>query len=319
VEFVKNMATGASQAEAAVLIVDVKEGVQEQTRRHAYILSLLGLDQVVVVMNKMDLTEYSEQRFSQVQKDVAEFLASINIRPDFYIPICALEGENIAKRSERMSWYDGPCFLETLDTLRNKEHAEDKPLLFPIQDAYKVDDKRIFVGRVESGVIKKADEIKILPTGQTTKVRSIEKFLEDPQQACAGQSIGITTEEPLFLNRGDVVCCPGKEPVVTDKFGATIFWLAKGDFKKEEKLTIRCATQETNCRVERVKKRIDSSTLEVIEQDAGLLKNLEVGEVVVNVKKPLAVKEFSDVAELGRFVLVKDQNICAGGIITATN
>jgi sulfate adenylyltransferase large subunit len=319
VEFVKNMATGASQAEAAVLIVDVKEGVQEQTRRHAYILSLLGLDQVVMVLNKMDLVEYSEQRFNQVKDDVTEFLASINIQPEFFIPICALEGDNIAKKSEKMTWYKGPCFLETLDTLRNKEHAEDKPLLFPIQDAYKVDDKRIFVGRVESGLIKKADEIRILPEGQTTKVRSIEKFLEDPQQACAGQSIGITTEEPLFLNRGDIVCFPGKEPVLTDKFSATIFWLAKGDFKKEDKLTIRCATQETSCKMEQIKKRIDSSTLQVTEEDAQSLENLEVGEVVVRAKKPLAIKEFNDVAELGRFVLVKDQNICAGGIITATN
>ncbi len=319
VEFVKNMATGASQAEAAVLIVDAKEGVQEQTRRHAYILSLLGLGQVVVVLNKMDLVEYSEQRFNQVRADVAKFLESIDIHPQLYVPICALEGENIAKKSDKMAWYEGPCFLETLDTLRNKEHAEDKLLLFPIQDAYKVDDKRIFVGRVESGIITQADEVKILPSGQTTKVHSIEKFLEEPVRACAGQSIGITTEEPLFLNRGDVVCLLGREPALTDKFHATIFWLSKADFKKEEKLIIRCATQETTCKMEQIKKRIDSSTLQVTEEDAELLKNLEVGEVVVSAKKPLAIKEFNDVAELGRFVLVRDQNICAGGIITAVN
>jgi sulfate adenylyltransferase large subunit len=319
VEFVKNMATGASQAEAAVLIVDVKEGVQEQTRRHAYILSLLGLDQVVVVLNKMDLVGYSEQTYSQVKDDVTKFLASIHIQPDYYVPICALEGDNIAKKSDKMDWYTGPCFLETLDTLRNKENAEDKPLLFPIQDAYKVDDKRIFVGRIESGVIKVADEIKVLPSGQTTKVRSIEKFMEEPMQACAGRSIGITTEAPLFLNRGDVICSPGKEPVLSNRFHATVFWLSKSDFNKGEKLSIRCATQETNCKVEQIKKRIDSSTLQVKEEDAGLLKNLEVGEAIFKSKKPLAIKEFNDVAELGRFVLVRDQNICAGGIITDTS
>jgi sulfate adenylyltransferase subunit 1 (EFTu-like GTPase family) len=143
--------------------------------------------------------------------------------------------------------------------------------------------------------------------------------LEEPTQARASQSIGITTEEPLFLNRGDIVCIPGKEPVSTERFGATVFWLSKKGFKKSDKLIIRCATQETSCKVEQIKKRIDSSTLQVIEEDAGALENLEVGEITVKTKKPLAIKEFGDVAELGRFVLVKDHNICAGGIITATN
>ena len=143
VEFVKNMVTGASQAEAAILIIDVKEGIKEQTKRHAYILSLLGLNQVVVILNKMDLVDFSEGRFNEVKKGAQEFLNSINMDPLFYIPICAIKGDNIARRSERMNWYNGPTLLESLDTLKSRESAENKPLIFPIQDAYKIDDKRI--------------------------------------------------------------------------------------------------------------------------------------------------------------------------------
>ena len=316
VEFVKNMITGASQAEAAVLIVDVTEGVKEQTRRHSYMLSLLGLHQAVVVLNKMDLVDFSEERFNTVKKDVQKWLESINIEPILYIPISAIKGDNIAKKSENMNWYTGPTFLESLDTLQNKQLPEDKPLLLPIQDVYKIGDKRINVGRVESGVIAKGAEIKILPTGQVTNVNSIEKFLEDTDKAVASECVGFTTADSVFLDRGNVVCLPAGEPTLTNRISANIFWIAKQDFGKRQKLTLRCATQETSCKIESINKRINSSTLKVIEENGEILKNLEVAEVIIKTKKPVVVKDFNDVQELGRFVLVQDENICAGGIIT---
>jgi small GTP-binding protein len=240
VEFVKNMITGASQAEAAILIIDVVEGVKEQTKRHSYMLSLLGLHQVVVVLNKMDLVDFSHENFDTV---------------------------------------------------------------------------KINVGRVESGVIEKGTEVKILPTGQITNVNSIEKYLENTDKAVASECIGITTTDSVFLDRGNVVCLPGAEPVLTDRIPANIFWMAKHDFVKGQKLTIRCATQETVCKVESIDKRINSSTLEVIAENSDMIKNLEVAEVIIKTKKPVAIKDFNDVQELGRFVLVQNENICAGGII----
>lgn len=316
VEFVKNMITGASQAEAAVLIVDAAEGVKEQTRRHSYMLSLLGLKQVIVVLNKMDMVDFSEERFNAVKNDVAEWLKSINIKPMEYIPISAIEGDNVAGKSENMSWYAGPTFLESMDTLQNKQLPEDKHLIFPIQDVYKIDEKRINVGRVESGVIKKDQEVKILPTGQVTKVKTIEKFLDNTDKAVASESIGMTTTDSVFLDRGNIVCTPGSEPVITDTISANIFWMTKHDFNRDLKLTLRCATQQTSCKIEKINKRINSSTLEVIEEDSDTIKNLEVAEVIIRPKKPVAIKDFNDVQELGRFVLVHDENICAGGIIT---
>ncbi len=319
VEFVKNMITGASQAEAAVLIVDVAEGVQEQTRRHSYILSMLGLQQVVVIMNKMDLVEYSQERFNSVKEDVEKWLKSINVEPLLYIPISAINGENIVKKSDKIPWYSGMTFLQSLDTLQNSLPPKDKSMLLPIQDVYKIDDKRINAGRVETGTITEGDEIKILPSGQVTKVKSIEKFLEDTKQASASECMGFTTTDSVFLDRGDIVCTEGNEPELTDRIPASIFWMIKKDYDEKLKLTIRCATQETSCKIETIKDRINSSTLEVIEEDAHVIKNLEVAEVIIKTKKPIAIKNFNSVQELGRFVLVHDENICAGGIITVVD
>jgi sulfate adenylyltransferase large subunit len=316
VEFVKNMITGASQAEAAVLIIDVSEGVKEQTRRHSYMLSLLGMNNAVVVLNKMDLAGFSQERFEAVKKEAAGWLSSINIAAELFIPISAINGDNVAKKSGKMDWYKGPTFLESLDTLQGRQSTEDKSLIFPIQDVYKVADKRINVGRVEAGIIRKGMDIKILPSGQTTKVNSVEKYLEKTEEASAGECIGITTADSVFLERGNIVCLPGKEPPVTDRISANIFWMSRQDLDKQQKLIFRCATQETICRIDSIQKRIDSSTLEVIAEDADTVKNLETAEVVIKTKKPLAIKDFNDVRELGRFVLVQNDNICAGGIIT---
>lgn len=316
VEFVKNMVTGASQAEAAVLIVDAVEGVREQTKRHAYLLSLLGLNQVIVVLNKMDLVGFSEESFNGLKQAVEEVLNFINIKPVSYIPICAASGDNIARKSSKMDWYKGPSFLENLDVLKNRESSENKALIFPVQDVYKIDDKRIAAGRIEAGILREGHTIKILPDGQVTKVKSIEKYLGKKDTAFAGESIGITLEDSSFSNRGDVICFPEEEPALSDTFSANIFWMSKKDFEKGQRLTIRCATQETTCKIEKIRTRIDSSTLEIIEEDAQVLKNLEVGSAVIKSKRPLAIKSFNDVQELGRFVLMQDENICAGGIIT---
>ncbi len=315
VEFVKNMITGASQAEAAVLIVDAEEGVKEQTKRHSYMLAMLGLEQVIVAINKMDLLDYSQEKYEGVKNDVAEWLDSIGIEPVAYLPMSARDGENIAGKSDKMPWSDSRTFLENLDLLKNRSLDSDKSLIFPVQDVYKIDDKRINVGRVETGILKKGDQIKILPDGQTTSILSIEKYLEDTDQAGPSECVGMTTTDSVFLDRGNVVCLPGSEPVLTDTIFASIFWMSKKGAKVDEKMSLRCATQEQPCRITSIAKRINSSTLEVIAEDSDSIENLEVAEVVIKTKKPIAIKDFNDVQELGRFVLVRDDNTCAGGIV----
>ena len=314
VEFVKNMISGASQAEAAVLIVDAEEGIKEQTKRHAYILGMLGLSQVVAVINKMDLVDYGKERFESVTKDLLEFLSNINIKPYYVIPISAKNGDFIANKTGKMEWYNGPTLLEALDTFRTKESANNKPLRYVVQDIYSFD-KRIIAGRVESGVIRKGDKIKVLPSGEETRVKSVEEYLKNVTEAEAGKSTGITTEDKLFIDRGNVIVNPSDLPAVTNRIKANVFWMDRVPFKKGESLRFRCATQEVNCEIEKISRVINSSTLELIAEDADEIKNREVASIIIKTDKPVVVEDFNRMEELGRFVLGREDT-CAGGIIT---
>ena len=316
VEFLRNMITGASQAEAAVLIVDAKEGVREQTRRHAYILDMLGIDQVIVLINKMDLVGYDRRRFEVVKDEILKFLSEIKIQPSFIIPISAREGDFVAGKTDNMEWYDGPTVLEALDRLRIKVSAREKPLRFVVQDVYNFD-KRIVVGRVESGVIRRGDQIKILPSGEVTRVKTIEEYLKDDvPEAEVGKSIGITTEEKLFIDRGDVIVHDGADlPAVRDEIRANIFWMDKTPYKIGETVWLRCATQEVACEIEKINRVIDSSTLESIGDGVNEIRDREVADITIRTAKPIVIERFSSIPELGRFVLAREDT-CAGGIIT---
>ena len=314
VEFVKNMITGASQAEAAILIVDVEEGVQEQTRRHAYILSMLGLKQVIVVINKMDIIDYKQERFDQVKKELIEFLEKLNIKPTYIIPISAKQGDNVAKKSKNMKWYDNLTVLEALDTFKSNESNNNKPLRFSVQDIYKWD-KRIIAGRVETGIIKQGDEVVILPSNEKTTIQSIEEFLKDNvQKAESGKAIGLVTKDKVFLDRGNIICKQDSQPKVTDKFKAHLFWMDADPLKKGERIILKLSTQETICEVEEFKRVINSSTLEEIDTKEKV-NNREVADVIIKTEKPIVLENFNAVEELGRFVLER-LNTCAGGIIT---
>ncbi len=314
VEFLKNMISGASQAEAAVLIVDAEEGIKEQTKRHAYILGMLGLTQVIVVINKMDLVNYDQKRFESVKKDLLEFLRNINIKPTYVIPISAKKGDFIANRTSNMNWHEGLTLLEAMDTFKTKENANDKPLRFVVQDVYSFD-RRIIVGRVESGIIRKGDNIKVLSSGEETRVKTIEEFMKNVTEAEAGKSTGITIEDKLFIDRGNVIVHDGDMPAVTTRIKANIFWMDRTPFKKGESLRFRCATQEVNCEIEKINRVINSSTLEMISEDAAEIKNREVASIVIRTDKPVVVENFNKMEELGRFVLAREDT-CAGGIIT---
>jgi sulfate adenylyltransferase large subunit len=315
-EFVKNMITGASQAEAAVLIVDVNEGVGEQTKRHAYILSMLSLSQVIVVMNKMDLVEYGKERFEEVEKDLLKFLGSINIRPTYIIPISARDGDNIAKRSENIGWYEGMTLLQALESFTTMQSLSDRPFRFPVQDVYKFDDKRILAGRIESGAVETGEEVVVLPSGEKTKVKSVEMYLEDRTKAESGESIGLTLEDPLFTDRGDVIASVKEPPVLRKEIPGHVFWMDKSPLTSSERIVFKCATQERKCSVGEITRVLDSSTLEVLRTGADSLENREVADVVVSLESPVVVEDFNTIPALGRFVLERDKRVCAAGVIT---
>ncbi|KYC53475.1 MAG: Elongation factor 1-alpha [Candidatus Methanofastidiosum methylothiophilum] len=314
VEFLKNMITGASQAEAAILIIDAEEGVREQTKRHAYILSMLGISQVIVVINKMDLISFDREKFESIKSDLLNFLKEIGITPSYIIPISAKEGDFVASKSANLPWYSGPTVLEALDSFIPKERSVKKPLRFAVQDVYNFD-KRIVAGRVESGLLKKDQSITILPSGEKTKVKSIEEFLKTTEEAEPGKSTGLTTLDKLFVDRGNIIVDSDDMSYnVTTRFRASIFWMDKLPYKLGTPILLRCATQEVMCRVETILKLMDSSTLEVLVSDSGVIRNREAADVMIATDKEIVVDDFLDIPETGRFVLGKEVTV-AGGIV----
>lgn len=315
-EFLKNMITGASSAEAAILVVSAKEeeGIQEQTKRHAYLLGMLGLKQVIVAVNKMDAAGYSKEKFNKIKEEMTRFLDELKIKPRHIIPISAMQGDNISTKSENMRWYGGPSILEALDSLKIKETLTKKPLRFPIQDIYNIDSKKILVGRIETGKLRKDDAVTLLPSNRKAKIKSIESWNKEREEAEAGESIGITLQDSLHVERGEIICS-GKLAQVTDKIKANIFWMSSRPVKTGEKMVLKCATQEVLCSIEKINSKINSSTLEPIKERHDELHETEVGNVIIKTENPIVTENFSSIEALGRFVLVKEGDNSAGGII----
>jgi len=312
-EFLKNMISGTSQAEAALMLVDAERGVEEQTLRHCHVLGLLGIKQVAVILNKMDLTGYSEESFNTVRKDIIKVLGDLGINPSYVIPISAMEGDNVAKKSENMGWYDGPTVLTALDSFESAK-AVDRGMRFPVQDVYDIDGEKVAVGRVEAGVLRAGEEVFILPEGQKARVVAIKKYLEEGiKEAPAGDAVGITAEGVAF-ERGQVVA-DRVESTITDTVHANIFWMVDKDYTLGRPLLFKCATQDVRGTIDKIYQRFDPASIEVVERDASVIKPSEVAEVEIKLDKAVVVDSFSKIQETGRFVLEHEGFTVAGGII----
>lgn len=321
-EFLKNMITGAANAEAALLLIDAHEGVQENSRRHGYLLNLLGIRQIAVLVNKMDLESYSESRFKQIETEYRHWLKTIGVEPTVFIPITAKHGDNIASRSTKTPWWKGPTVLETLDQFNVAELPKDQPLRFPIQDVYRFDERRILAGRVEAGSIKVGDKLIFSPTNKTSTVKTIERWNAPvTDSASAGESVGITLSEQIFVARGSVAALESAPPFELSSFKARLFWLGKQPFAKGRTYKLKLATQEAECGIESIEKVIDASTLETVSRNSNELfvGRHEVAELTLHTKKPIAFDPHSDIAPMGRFVIVDGFDLAGGGIIAADN
>lgn len=315
-EFLKNMISGASTADVSILLIDAEEGLREQSHRHATILSLLGIRTILVVINKMDLVNYDQAVYERIKKDYSKHLASLDLTAKAFIPMSAYEGENLVKKSDKMPWYTGQSFLETLDSIETPHSMENKPFRLPLQDVYKFDRKRIFAGRIESGKISVGDKVVLQPSGTKTKVKSIEKWNADlPQTAIAGESIGLTFEDSIFAERGEMVCPDENKNGVSVglKFIANIFWMGSEHLRVGSKYTLKITTEDVECIVSSVSKVVDSSTLQ--ERPAQEVAKNEVAQVILQTKKPVVFDPFKGIPTTGRFVLAGKQQILGGGII----
>ena len=316
-EFLKNMVTGAADAEAALLLIDANEGVQEQSRRHGYILKLLGLTQVAVVINKMDLVGYDEKVYSNIKKEYTAFMESLGIEAREFIPVSAKLGVNIAALKDEMPWYKGPSVLDMVDQFEKKPPPDHLPFRFPVQDVYKFDERRIIAGRVESGKLKAGDRVTFSPSNKQAVVKTIEAWSvpEQPSAATSSESIGFTLDEQIFVERGDVCTLTDQLPIVSTTFDANVFWMGKRNLEKGRKFVIKLNTQEVECEVVDFKKAIDASTLETLTNQDYIAKN-DVAELTLSTRNPVAFDLFGSIATTGRFVLVDEFDVCGGGIIT---
>ncbi|MEW6357497.1 MAG: GTP-binding protein [Planctomycetota bacterium] len=315
-EFLKNMITGASLAHAAVLIVSAKEGVQDQTWRHGYILGLLGIGQIIVVINKMDIVGYDEAVFQSMADGVADLLGQVGAKPMTIIPISAQQGDNVASKSGSMKWYDGPALLDTLDSLRAPVTDMDKPVRFAVQDVYQVNGETAFVGRAESGRLRVGAKVKVMPGGQEAKVEGLHVFGEQPTELVPGQCAGVSLSPVLDIGRGAIIADAGAPPPVTQRYHAKVFWLGSRTCRVGEPIAIRCATQEVPGRIERIERRFDCSDLKNVQEAAEEMAETDIGEVVIAADRPIVLERFEDLPELGRFTLVEGKNVLAGGIVT---
>ncbi len=314
-EFLKNMISGAASADAAVLLIDINEGVREQSRRHGHIISLLGISQVIVLVNKMDLADYDEEKFKAIVVEYSEYLKKIKVTPLEFLPISALDGENLSAKSKKMPWFKGSYFVEALDNFTTPKDVSTRYFRLPVQDVYKFDSRRIIAGRVASGSLKIGEKVVFLPSEKTGVVKSFEVWQgEAPKKIQVGESVGFTLEDQIFVERGEICVRENELPQVKKALRANIVWMGKEHLKKNKKYILKLATQEVECELVKIEALINSSNLSSSDSSAEVAEN-EIAQVVLALDEPIAFDLFRDVADTGRFVLIDGYDLCGGGIV----
>lgn len=320
IEFLKNMVSGASRADAALLVIDAHEGVKENSRRHGYFLSVLGIEQFVVVINKMDLVGYSREVFDSIVKEYQAFLDRVKLRPAAFIPVNSMGGVNVATHAPETSWYTGPTVLEMFDRFVPSAADEARPLRLPVQDVYKFtaagDERRIIAGRIESGTLRPGDRLLFLPSNKKAKVETLESFAHDqPPSAAAGEAVGVTLDEQIYARRGDLVCREDEAPpLVSPRLRADVFWLGRQPMEEGRTYKFKLASTEVPAVCEKVIRVLDASNLNVGE-DRKDVRRHEVGECILQLRRPVAFDLFANNPKTGRFVIVDEYTIAGGGII----
>ena len=318
-EFLRNMITGASQADGAVLIIDALEGVRDQTRRHGYLLHLLGVKQVAVVINKMDRVDFSAARFAEISDEISAHLVGLGVTPLAVVPISARDGDGVAERTPRTGWYHGPTVVEALDALEPARPLAELALRLPVQAIYKFDDRRIVAGRLESGHLAAGDEIVIMPAGKIAKIKSVEGWPVTPVAGVqtAGRSVGITLDRELFVERGDVIAHVGTAPRDTRRIRARIFWLHDKELSTGASILVRLGTRETRATVVAIEKAVDPGELSSVENKS-IARN-HVGEIDIALAQPIAADPYSDNPRTGRLVIEINGRIAGGGLVLSVD
>ncbi len=321
IEFLKNMISGAARAEAALLVIDAHEGIKENSKRHGYMMRFLGIKNIAVCVNKMDMVNYDQKVFEQIKTDYTKFLTEIDLAPKAFIPIAAFHGDNMISQSKNMPWYNEGSVLEVLDSFEKAAPSDLLPFRMPVQDIYKFtegkDERRIVAGRVETGTIKVGDNIVFLPSGKKNRIKTVEYFNGPSRtQAFAGESIGFTYDTEIYVRPGEILCKSSEKlPHVSNKFRANIFWMGKQPLVKDKIYKLKITTQQVPVIVAEIVHVLNAAELATSQKPH--VDRHEVGEIIFETLKPIAFDAVSDIAQTGRFVLVDNYEIAGGGTILA--
>lgn len=320
IEFLKNMVTGASRAEAAFLVIDAAEGVQENSRRHGYMLSMLGIKQIVVLVNKMDLTGYRKDIYEGIVHEYSIFLSHIGIRPMGFIPVSGRTGNTIASHGKEMPWYKGSTVLEVLDAFEKEKLPANSPFRMPVQDVYKFskfrDNRRIIAGTIVTGSITVGDELVFYPSGKKSRIKAIESF-NGPRksEAGAGYATGFMLTEQIYVTRGELATKAGeRKPRVTTRLRINIFWLGREPLLKKKEYILKLGSARVTMSVEDIIRVINASDLHADERKERVDRH-EVAECIIKCNRAIAFDLAEECALTGRFVIVDKYEICGGGIV----
>jgi bifunctional enzyme CysN/CysC len=320
IEFLRNMITGAARAEAALLLIDAHEGIQENSRRHGYIMSMLGIRQICVLVNKMDLVGYDPRAFEALCAEYTEFLRRLDVHPLQFIPMSAVNGLNVASGGKNeMPWYNGPTVLEQLDALERPPSTRDLPFRFPIQDIYKFteggDERRIFAGTVLTGAVQVGQEVTFHPSGKRSRIRSVEAFHAAPRsQACAGEATGFTLETQLYIRPGELMVRDDQPaPLVGTRFRANLFWMGRAPMIQGKTYKLKIGAAQVPLKLVNVISVLDAADF-VSEHSKQQVDRHDVAECVLESHRPVAFDQVDQVLHTGRFVVVDDYEIAGAGI-----
>ncbi len=322
IQYTRNMVTGASTANLAIILVDARHGVVEQTCRHAFIASLLRIQHLVLCVNKMDLVGYNQDNFEKVRQDFKEFSSKLDIPDIRYIPISALKGDNVVHKSENMSWYEGASLLYTLENVQISSDNNFIDSRFPVQrvirpQSDKYHDYRGYAGRVAGGVFKPGDEVIVLPSGFTTTITGIETLDGKVDEAFPPMSVSITLEDDIDLTRGDMIAKPDNQPKVGQDIELMICWLNEKKLMPRGKYAIKHTTKDARCVVKEVKYKVNINTLHRLEDDKEIGLN-DIGRILIRTTSPLLYDSYKKNRTTGSLILIDEftnETVGAGMII----
>lgn len=322
IQYTRNMVTGASTANVALILIDARHGVIEQTRRHAFIASLLQIPHLIVCINKMDLVDFSEERYNEIIAQFEEFSSKLLVKDIRFLPISALLGDNVVNASENMKWFKGAPMLHTLETMHISSDINKVDARFPVQTVLRPQrdgfiDYRGYAGRVASGIFRPGDEVTVMPSGFTSKIKSIDSFEETLDEAFAPMSVSITLEDDIDVSRGDMIVRNNNKPDAKQEFDAMLCWLHNDPAKPRAKYTISHTTNDQKSMIKDVRYKVDVNSYNRIEDDKELTMN-DIARVTIKTTRPLMIDEYRDNRITGSFILVDDathETVAAGMIL----